>query len=191
MPNFSRIPVMVADTPAAQSKLDKTARNRAIELAGIPVRYREAQVNHSLFERMMATDGLWLYGDGGVGKTYVACGLALEYLNTNSSSVYFAPAADVVSGAISAQGLGGYALLILDDIGKGMPTDLALERLFQVVDARYRNRKKLIVTSQLKPSALVERLKSRGDSETAIAIVSRLCEQCQALQITGRNKRLV
>ena len=50
--------------------------------------------------------------------------------------------------------LNAYDLLILDDLGAERGTEYALEQVFAVIDARYRSRKPLIVTTNLTLDAL-------------------------------------
>jgi DNA replication protein DnaC len=42
-----------------------------------------------------------------------------------------------------------YPLLILDDFGMERQTEYALEQIFNVIDARYRSGKPLIITTNL------------------------------------------
>ena len=53
--------------------------------------------------------------------------------------------------------LDDYSLLILDDLGVERNTEYALEQMFLVIDSRYRSRKPLIVTTNLK----LEEVKTR------------------------------
>ncbi len=46
--------------------------------------------------------------------------------------------------------LDDYSLLLLDDLGVERNTEYALEQIFLVINSRYRNKKPLIVTSNLK-----------------------------------------
>ena len=46
------------------------------------------------------------------------------------------------------------------------------------------------VTTQYRPSQLIERLAKNGDHDTAIAIVSRLRQDCRVVEMTGGDRRL-
>ena len=68
------------------------------------------------------------------------------------------------------------AVLCLDDLGKERPTQDVLDKLFALIDHRYRRGRATIFTTQYKtPSDLGKRLMSQGgDVETAEAIVRRV-----------------
>jgi DNA replication protein DnaC len=73
------------------------------------------------------------------------------------------------------------SLLFLDDFGKEKDTDFAVEKLFQLINARHGNLKRTIITSNLGLKELAEKL---GDK----AIVARIAEACQdrfALNFAG------
>lgn len=152
----------------------------------IPARFREAETDLTLSER-----GFFLFGPVGVGKTYTAAALArqaawqgyeLAWLSATAwlaairASFNGGPAAESVEGLVRAD------LLVLDDLGAERPTEWAREQLFAVVNAAYEEGHVLIVTSNLKPSDLRDRLGER--------IVSRLVEACDLVPMTGPDRRL-
>ena len=69
--------------------------------------------------------------------------------------------------------LDDYSLLILDDLGVERNTEYALEQMFLVIDSRYRSRKPLIVTTNLK----LEEVKKPPDLAHA-RIYDRIMERC-------------
>ena len=73
-------------------------------------------------------------------------------------------------------------LLVLDDLGVERPTEWVLEQLYRIIDTRYRALGRLIITTNLTPSALTERLGDR--------IVSRLVQMCRWVNIDGSDRRL-
>ena len=81
-------------------------------------------------------------------------------------------------------------LLVIDDLGKEKPTDWAISRLFEIVNARYERMRPIVVTTQYEKGKLTERLARNGDVDTATAIVSRLCETCRTVRFDGEDKRL-
>lgn len=124
-------------------------------------------------------------GDSGEGKTEAACAL----LGAMAPHVRcrFATFGDIlreVRATYGADGteagvLGkweGCAVLCLDDLGKERPTQDVLDKLFALIDHRYRRGRATIFTTQYKtPSDLGRRLMSQGgDAETAEAIVRRV-----------------
>ena len=81
-------------------------------------------------------------------------------------------------------------LLVIDDLGKEAPTEWTLGQVFRVINTRYENLKPVVVTTQFGKSDLIRRLARHGDAETAVAIVSRLAEMCQKVEIDGNDRRL-
>lgn len=124
-------------------------------------------------------------GDSGVGKTEAACAL----LGAMAPHVRcrFATFGDILREVRATYGADGTeacvmgkwegcAVLCLDDLGKERPTQDVLDKLFALIDHRYRRGRATIFTTQYKsPSELGKRLMSQGgDAETAEAIVRRV-----------------
>lgn len=128
---------------------------------------------------------LVLVGDSGEGKTEAACAL----LGAMAPHVRcrFATFGDILREVRATYGADGTeagvmgkwescAVLCLDDLGKERPTQDALDKLFALIDHRYRRGKPTIFTTQYRsPTDLGKRLMSQGgDAETAEAIVRRV-----------------
>lgn len=124
-------------------------------------------------------------GDSGEGKTEAACAL----LGAMAPHVRcrFATFGDILREVRATYGADGTeagvmgkwegcAVLCLDDLGKERPTQDVLDKLFALIDHRYRRGRAAIFTTQYKsPSELGARLMSQGgDAETAEAIVRRV-----------------
>lgn len=124
-------------------------------------------------------------GDSGEGKTEAACAL----LGAMAPHVRcrFATFGDILREVRATYGADGTeacvmgkwegcAVLCLDDLGKERPTQDVLDKLFALIDHRYRRGRATIFTTQYKsPSELGARLMSQGgDAETAEAIVRRV-----------------
>lgn len=124
-------------------------------------------------------------GDSGEGKTEAACAL----LGAMAPHVRcrFATFGDILREVRATYGADGTeagvmgkwegcAVLCLDDLGKERPTQDVLDKLFSLIDHRYRRGRATIFTTQYKtPSELGARLMSQGgDAETAEAIVRRV-----------------
>jgi len=176
--------------------IPQTARRYA--KAGIPKRYLESEWDH--FSRphdVMAGRSVYIYGPNGTGKTTFACALAKLLIDMgvtvrfeNSKQViteiqesYSGKPTDVLDRCYACR------VLFLDDLGKEQPTPYALSMLYQVIDTRYAAGKPIVVTSNFSRGALVNRWE-RADLETAEAIVSRLCENCETVEIGGDDRRL-
>lgn len=139
-----------------------------------------------------SAQGLYLYGNCGTGKTYLASLIAQEFVD--EGTVIFGDVPDLLSRLKETFDTGGtealinrYAkckLLVLDDIGTGKVTEWNVGVLYQVINARYNANLPLIVTSNYDFDDLRNRLtvkdKNGGiiDDFTAKRIVSRLSEMC-------------
>ena len=77
-----------------------------------------------------------------------------------------------------------YSLLIIDDLGMERNSEFALEQVFNVVDARYRSKLPLIVTTNL----TLDELKHPGDLAHE-RIYDRVLERCVPLRINNQNIR--
>ncbi|MGO5316760.1 ATP-binding protein [Paraeggerthella sp. LCP19S3_G8] len=172
--------------------------------SGVPSRYRSASLDGC--DRRIAdwsaspSDVLLLRGDVGRGKTHAACAVLIA--NAAERTVLFATSLDLLrdfrsvfdGAAREADVMGRYrnvGLLAVDDLGKERPTDWALSKLFDVLDARIRQGKPTIVTTQYRSAELAARMASDGNAETAKAIVSRLGDRRNAVvAFDGPDRRL-
>ena len=66
-----------------------------------------------------------------------------------------------------------YDLLIIDDLGVERNTEYAMEQMFFVIDSRYRSRRPMIITTNLK----LDELKNPPDLAHA-RIYDRILERC-------------
>ena len=101
--------------------------------------------------------GLLLFGDVGTGKSFLAGCIANALLEQDVPVLMtnFPTILNRMTGLFGSEradflaSLNAYDLLILDDLGAERGTEYALEQVFAVIDARYRSRKPLIVTTNL------------------------------------------
>ena len=106
--------------------------------------------------------GLLLFGDVGTGKSFLAGCIANALLEQDVPVLMtnFPTILNRMTGLFGSDradflaNLNAYDLLILDDLGAERGTEYALEQVFAVIDARYRSRKPLIVTTNLTLDAL-------------------------------------
>lgn len=174
-------------------------RVEAAGRAGVPVGYRTAPVVTTFDGALSAGRGVYLFGPVGVGKTRLASGVALAWLDR--AAVRFTTSVRLFSEAASTYGTGstvedvlrpymGAGLLVLDDLGKEPTDERTLSRLFDVVNERCANERPTVFTSQFGLPDLAARLCARGDVETARAIVSRLRGWCVFERRDGSDRRL-
>ena len=159
-------------------------------------------------EAVKTRKGLYLYGNPGVGKTYLAAIIAQEQVKAGRTVIFGdvpslledmrSTFADKDSGnklSEMMESLVRADVLILDDLGTESPTEWAVERLYLIINQRYVEEKTVIVTTNFAPSEVKERLnnpkdrKSKGRFVTGDRIMSRLMEMCEGAMITGRDRR--
>jgi DNA replication protein DnaC len=73
--------------------------------------------------------------------------------------------------------------LILDDFGAEKASDWSLQILYIIIDRRYGELKKTIITSNLSLDELAARLDDR--------ITSRIAGMCEIVKLTGKDRRLI
>lgn len=169
---------------------------------GVPKRFYEVQPDRDGLAELEFSGGLYLTGPKGTGKTTAACRILKAYVREKQSNGWVsARFLSVPDWLGSMRGVWGdqeeeafqrasrCRLLVLDDIGKGKPTEWAIERLFRLVDDRYNGARPTIFTSQYDLGELGERCTVNGDAETADAMVSRIYESCKGVVFNGEDLR--
>lgn len=177
------------------------ARRAAYARAGIPRRFLSAEDPRAaaLAEAARRGRGAYVCGPVGTGKTHLAAAAA-RILVDEGRDVRFTDMLGVLAEVRGTYGtaasedsvlsrLSRCSLLVLDDLGKEAPTDWTLGQVFRVVNDRYETMRPVLVTTQYRRSDLIRRLSRSGDAETAVAIVSRLCEMCDTVELAGADRR--
>lgn len=176
-----------------KSKLDKLVR-----ASGIQPRFENAEhpMAEELASAVMEGRNAYVFGKVGTGKTHLVSAAAYVLMRQGRKVLFTSMwrVLDAIKQGFSEDydpmpKYQNAEVLILDDLGKESPTDFALERLFALVDERSARLLPTIVTTQYKPSELIQRLAKNGDADTAIAIVSRLRQDCERIELTGSDKR--
>lgn len=135
--------------------------------------------------------GLLMYGGVGTGKTYAAACIANFLLDKRVPVVMtsFVKLLESMKGFdkednLVMSKLNLAKLLIIDDLGAERETGYALERVYDIIDSRYRSRLPLILTTNLG----LEEMKSSIDVRYK-RIYDRIFELCYPLQFTGPSWR--
>lgn len=160
------------------------------------------------FLKKKPAKGIYLYGEVGTGKTFLASIIAQEWLRSLKTVVFgdvptllseIKKAFDKSSEENAENVLDRYckcSLLILDDIGAGQITEWNVGQLYQIINTRYNSNKPTILTSNFDLEGLKSRLSIKSfkgeiiDNFSATRITSRLAEMCELtfLGTTDRRK---
>ena len=144
-------------------------------------------------EMLEKNQGLLLWGDVGTGKTYAAAAIAnalldqvvpvvmvsfVEILKRIESNAMTQD--EVVSLINTAK------LVVFDDLGAERDSNYAQEKVYGIIDARYRRQLPMIVTTNL----TMEQMKQEEDIRYR-RIYDRIFETCYPMQFTGKSWRRV
>jgi DNA replication protein DnaC len=170
--SFDRYPINVIDPPTTV-----TATRRFVDRI-------EANLDGG--------NGLWFMGPVGTGKTSLAMLVTEAALKAGRSAArYTLPGLlsqirntfDGGSHSELLERLVAVDLLHIDDIGAEQTTPWVLEELYTIINARYEERRSLVVTTNiLDRETLCEQITERT--------VSRLTEMCDELPVLGEDRRL-
>lgn len=144
------------------------------------------------FDDMYANNqGLLFYGGVGTGKTFAAACIANYLLSRRVPVVMtsFVKLLETMQGFKEEEEkliakLNRAKLLIIDDLGAERSTDYALEKVYNIVDSRYRAKKPLILTTNLS----MDEMKDTADLRYG-RIYDRIFELCYPMQFVGPSWR--
>lgn len=135
--------------------------------------------------------GLLLFGGVGTGKTFLAACAAnalidrcVPCLVTNFVRIF-----NTAQGLFDGRqeyfdSLNRFPLLVLDDLFAERQTDTMLEIVYNVIDARYRAKLPVIVTTNMTREELMHPADIRHQR-----IISRLFEMCAVIEVAGQDRR--
>ena len=136
--------------------------------------------------------GLLFWGTVGTGKSYAAACIANELLNRKIPVVMtsFVKVLQVIQDNTENETefvnrLCAARLLIIDDLGTERNTDYALEKVYNVIDSRYRTGKPLILTTNLnlQDMQMTQDIRYQG-------IYDRIFEMCHPVMVNGTSWRI-
>ncbi len=136
--------------------------------------------------------GLLFFGDVGAGKSFAAEYIANALLERGVPVLMtdFPTILNRLGGMFNEDrrafidSLDTYDLLILDNLGVERNTEYALETVYIIVDGRYRCRKPMIVTTNLKLDEMKRPCDLAHDR-----IYDRILERCAPVLFKGKNFR--
>lgn len=142
-------------------------------------------------EMLQRNQGLLMYGPVGTGKSFSAACIANYLLNRGVPVMMtsFVRILEVIQSGREDAGdlldmMNHVKLLILDDLGAERGTDFALEKVYNVIDSRYRAKLPIILTTNLTLDDM------KAEEETRYArIYDRIFEMCYPMQFVGLSWR--
>ena len=150
-----------------------------------------------------ASEGIYLHGDVGRGKTFLATLIGREYLKQGKKVLFRSVPAllndlfqTFKDPAVSAQAvLNKFIkcdLFIMDDVGAGKLTEWGVDRLYDILNERYNDKSPIVVTSNYSLDDLEKYLASvcEKNPKTAERICSRLRGVCLVAKLGGEDRRL-
>lgn len=150
--------------------------------------------------------GLLIHGASGNGKSFLSFAIANE-LNRKGITVLaisvsrilnliqdsYRSGSDNIGEIQILDMLNEVSLLILDDLGTESRTKWAYEKLYAIIDGRYRSKQPLIITTNLNDQELRKNLQTvdfkSGIIDREERIYNRLVEICSPLEVKGSSWR--
>lgn len=144
------------------------------------------------FDVMMRQNwGLFFYGETGTGKSYAATCIANALLDKGREVLVTSPMRLLgymqgpdVDAAAMKQRISRADLLVLDDLGAERDTSYAMEQVYNLIDARYRAKKPMVVTS----NETADRLKGEANIRKN-RVYNRVIGCCRCVQVKGKDYR--
>lgn len=141
------------------------------------------------FQPIAEQHGIMFTGNVGTGKTFYACCIANAVIDRGCTAwvTTLQPLVRALCSYESAEKIlkriRDVDLLVLDDLGSTALNDFTTDKLFEIVDERYRSGKPLIVTTNLNPD---DAWKSNIGMRR---IFDRLKERCRNVVMDGESRR--
>lgn len=137
--------------------------------------------------------GILLYGTVGAGKSFFAACIVNELVSKGYRCMMttFSRLANQISSLWEGKqefidDLTRYDLLAIDDLGVERDTEYMNEQITAIVDALYRAKVPLVITSNYSPRQMT------GENEIRRKrIYDRLIEQCHPVEMSGESRRII
>ena len=174
----------IRDKERRNSRFETAEPNRMLELCKKYVDKWE-----EMFEKNL---GLLMYGPCGNGKSFAAACIANALVDKGVPALMtsFPAILDDASNTMDvARQMKRYDLVILDDLGAERQSQYALEKVFYIIDERYKSGKPLIVTTNQQMDQMKQYAKE-GDADYK-RIYDRILEMCAPMAFTNESRRTV
>ena len=79
---------------------------------------------------------------------------------------------------------------MIDDLGKEHPSESSVEQLMEIVDARYKNERPTVYTTNLRPDDLYRRIADAGGKDIADALISRIHGTSDVVTMAAKDYRM-
>lgn len=136
--------------------------------------------------------GLLFHGGVGGGKTFWAAAIANALLEKGTSAVVTSTPALITAmsrdyernKAFILDEITRVGLLVLDDIGFERQTSYAAEKMYEIIDTRYRAKRPLIITTNLSLEEI-----SNPQLMEYKRVFDRIIEMCQPVHVNAEGRR--
>jgi len=135
--------------------------------------------------------GLLLWGNVGTGKTYAACEVANALIDKGYPVLVtsFSRITNTIQGMYDGKqeyidSLNRCPLLVIDDLGAERKSEFMQEKIFNIIDGRYRAGLPMIITTNL----TIDEIK-KPDSVGNSRIYDRILERCFPVEVNGHSRR--
>ena len=137
--------------------------------------------------------GLMFFGEVGAGKSFLAGCIANALIDKGVAAMM-----STVQGLVAEAGkeygklrddvlyqVGDAKLLILDDFGVERDTEYMAEQTYEIINARYKAKMPLIITTNLSPAMM-----EKETNTTKRRVYERVFEMCQMVHVNGKSRRM-
>lgn len=136
--------------------------------------------------------GIIFCGQVGTGKTFYA-GCIANAVVLQAKSVLMTNIPSLITKLGYSQEEKNYilnrisnvSLLVIDDLGVERDTTYALEKIYEIIDTRYRSGKPLIITTNLKPKDM-----KAEQNVSYKRIYDRIFQMCCPIAVLGQSRRI-
>ena len=147
-----------------------------------------------MFDAEGIRGNLYIYGNTGVGKTFLSHCISKEAIDRGLSVLYFSSGEffDILAGqtfdrknrgSVVKDLISSCDLLVIDDLGTELTNSFSASSLFRVINDRIVNHKSTIISTNLSLREISEKYSER--------ILSRITSEYIVLKLTGEDIRIL